>query len=88
LKAEKLSLLTLPSATLNLRWLINLPDTEIIQMVQAAPDPSVGLIKAPNSSLYGTWWETKAVADAVRRFDLEYTQNMSFSLSVRQLLNA
>jgi HD-like signal output (HDOD) protein len=57
-------------------------------MVQAAPDPSVGLIKAPNSSLYGTWWETKAVADAVWRLDLEYTQNMSFSLSVRQLLNA
>jgi HD-like signal output (HDOD) protein len=87
----KLPLLTLPSAVLKIRWIINSPDidsTETIQIVQADPDLSARLIKVANSPLYGTWRETKTVVDAVRRLGLENTQNMSFSLSIKQLFNA
>jgi HD-like signal output (HDOD) protein len=87
----KLPLLTLPSAALKIRWLINSPDidsSEIIQIIQADPDLSARLIKVANSPLYGIWRETKTVADAVRRLGLENTQNMSFSLSIKQLFNA
>ncbi|MFT7672820.1 MAG: hypothetical protein ACI845_001230, partial [Gammaproteobacteria bacterium] len=90
-REKRLQLPALPEAAIKIRQVVNTPEigtNEIIEIVQTDPVLSARLVKVANSPLYGTWREIKSVRDAVKRLELETTQNLSFNLSIKQIFSA